>query len=76
MIIEMVKNDGIKGTVEFKSQVFYSKMITDYYGCIAGNASSERHCKFSDSALLYYTETHETAKESIDARDPIHLGLA
>ena len=72
----MVKNHGIGGAGDAKGQAFYAKMIADYYRYIAENASGERHREVSDSALQYYTKAHETAKESLDAWDPIRLGLA
>ena len=76
LIIDMVKNHGIGGAGDAKGQAFYAKMIADYYRYIAENASGDRHREVSDSALQYYTKAHETSKESLEAYDPIRLGLA
>ena len=76
LVVGMIKDHGMGGAGDEKSQAFYAKMIADYYRYIAENASGERQREVSESALQYYTKAGDVANESLEPFDPIRLGLA
>ena len=51
-------------------------MIGDYYRYIAENASKEALPALRDGALEYYEKATEVANTSLNACNPIRLGLA
>jgi len=60
-------------TKSAESQVFYLKMIGDYYRYLAEFAVTEG---FDKKASQYYGQAMDIAKERLDPTDPIRLGLA
>lgn len=74
-IINMIKDDGLKTQKEAEGRAFFLKMIGDYFRYMAESAQGEKLALARDGALQYYKEA-EAAGQSLQACNPIKLGLA
>ena len=74
-IINMIKDNALKGSGDSESKAFFLKMIGDYYRYMAESAQGDKLALARDGALANYKDADVVAKE-LQACNPIKLGLA
>ncbi len=74
-IINMIKDDAMKSQNEAESKAFFLKMVGDYFRYMAESAQGDVLAKARDGALEHYKQA-DTASQSLQACNPIKLGLA
>ena len=74
-IVECVEGKCMKLAAEEESKAFFQKMIGDYYRYVAESATEDKLDKVKQGALKGYEEADKFSK-SLNARNPIRLGLA
>jgi len=72
-VLNLLEDKLLKHASTSESNVFYLKMIGDYYRYLAEFASADGHDKKSAE---YYGKAMDIAKDKLDPTDPIRLGLA
>ena len=75
-IIQLIIDQSLKKAKEHESQIFYLKMIGDYYRYIAEAVSGDKLKSVGDDAEKYYQQAQELAVKELHPRNPIRLGLA
>jgi len=79
ILIELSKQnaerlEGAKDDELYECQVFYLKMIGDYYRYLT--EAFRNNIKYKESCNQYYNEAMELAKDHLEATHPTRLGLA
>ena len=74
-IVEIVKTKCMSVAATDETKAFFYKMIGDYYRYVAECASPEKLQSVKDGALEHYQKA-QTSSESLNACNPIRLGLA
>lgn len=74
-IINMIRNDALKGSSDGEGKTFFLKMVGDYYRYMAESAQGDKLAQARDGALQNYKEA-EAAGKDMPPCNPIKLGLA
>ena len=74
-IVNLVKNKCMSLAAEEESKAFFYKMIGDYYRYVAECAQGDQLNTVKNGALENY-QLAQTTSESLNACNPIRLGLA
>jgi len=72
-VLNLLESKLLGAASTSEANVFYLKMIGDYYRYLAEFASADGHDK---KAAEYYGKAMDIANDKLDATDPIRLGLA